>query len=65
MFGLSVVRFRGDRIARESIYVMEGFAAPGWRSDWSTPFDPQASVTPSEWREGAAFGIEAVPAPRG
>jgi SnoaL-like domain len=58
MFGVSILRFRDDRIARESIYVMAGFEAAAWRSEWVTPFDPLASVAPSEWREGEPFGIE-------
>jgi SnoaL-like domain len=58
MFGVSVVQFRGERIARESIYVMEGFKANDGRAEWATPFDPLASVAPSEWGEGTAFGIE-------
>lgn len=59
MFGLSIVQFRGDKIAKESIYVMSGFQAAIWRRDWTTPFDPLASVSPSEWHERAPFGIEA------
>jgi hypothetical protein len=33
-FGVSIHEFRGDKIARESIYVAEGFEAPEWRSQW-------------------------------
>ncbi len=58
MFGLSVVQFRGDRIARESIYAMEGFDAALWRGEWVTPFDRLASVAPADWRDGVPFGIE-------
>jgi hypothetical protein len=57
MFTLNVLQFRGDRIAHESLYVMEGFDAADWRSEWATMFDPQASVSPDEWREGVPFGI--------
>jgi hypothetical protein len=32
--GVSIHEFRGDKIARESIYVAEGFEAPEWRSQW-------------------------------
>jgi len=59
MFGVGLIRFRGDRIARESIYVAEGFEAAAWRSQWSTPFDPLASTTPEDWREGVPFGLDA------
>jgi SnoaL-like protein len=33
-FGVSVLELRGDKIARESIYVTEGFEAPEWRAEW-------------------------------
>jgi SnoaL-like domain len=32
--GISILEFRGDRIARESIYVTEGWEAPEWRAQW-------------------------------
>ncbi len=36
--GVSILEFRGDRIARETIYVAEGWEAPEWRAQWaSTP----------------------------
>jgi hypothetical protein len=58
MFTLNVLQFRGDKVAREYLYVMEGFEAADWRTGWATMFDPLASVTPADWREGAVFGIE-------
>jgi hypothetical protein len=33
-FGVSILEFRGERIARESIYVTEGWAPPEWRERW-------------------------------
>jgi ketosteroid isomerase-like protein len=33
-FGVSIHEFRGDRIARETIYVAEGFEPPEWRAKW-------------------------------
>jgi SnoaL-like domain len=33
-FGVSILEFRGERIARETIYVAEGFEAPEWRAQW-------------------------------
>jgi hypothetical protein len=33
-FGVSILEFRGDKIARESIYVTEGWEAPEWRAQW-------------------------------
>ena len=63
MLGLGIFQFRGDRIARETIYVTEGFEAAAWRAEWATPFDPLGSVPPSEWHEGIEFGTEAVASP--
>jgi SnoaL-like domain len=61
MFGVGFMKFRGDKIARETIYVMEGFDPADWRAEWATPFDPLASTSPAEWQEGARFGIEVGP----
>ena len=33
-FGVSILELRGDRIARESIYVTEGWEPPEWRARW-------------------------------
>ena len=33
-FGVSIHEFRGDRIARETIYVAEGWEPPEWRAKW-------------------------------
>ncbi len=33
-FGVSILEIRGEKIARESIYVTEGFEAPEWRAQW-------------------------------
>jgi hypothetical protein len=33
-FGVSIIELRDDRIARESIYVTEGFEPPEWRAQW-------------------------------
>jgi hypothetical protein len=35
-FGVSILEFRGDKIARESIYVTEGWEAPERRARWRT-----------------------------
>ena len=58
MFAVNILRFRGDRIAREAIYIMDGWDAAEWRREWSTPFDPLASVSPDEWRADEQFGID-------
>ena len=40
-FGVSIHEFRGDKIARETIYVAEGFEAPEWRAQWrAAPLAP-------------------------
>jgi hypothetical protein len=33
-FGVGIMQFRGDRIARETIYYAEPFEAPDWRAQW-------------------------------
>jgi hypothetical protein len=42
MYGVALLEFRGDKIARERIYVMDGWEAPEWRAPWrsATPADP-------------------------
>jgi hypothetical protein len=32
--GVSILELRGDKIARESIYVTEGWEPPEWRAQW-------------------------------
>ncbi|HSJ16975.1 MAG TPA: hypothetical protein VK920_02645 [Solirubrobacterales bacterium] len=34
MFAVSILEFREDKIARESIYVGEGWEPPDWRAQW-------------------------------
>lgn len=29
-----MLEFRGDKVARERIYIMEGWEAPEWRTPW-------------------------------
>lgn len=36
-FGVSILEFRDERIARETIYVAEAFEAPEWRAKWRAP----------------------------
>jgi hypothetical protein len=33
-FGVSILEIRDEKIARESIYVTEGFEPPEWRARW-------------------------------
>ena len=62
MFGTSVHQFRGDRIAREVIYVAEAFEPSAARAEWATRFDPLASVAADDWVDGVPFGIDAATA---
>jgi SnoaL-like domain len=32
--GVSVIQYRGDKVARETIYVTEPWEAPEWRARW-------------------------------
>jgi SnoaL-like domain len=57
MFTVSILRFRGDRVAHEASYIMDGWDAAPWRGEWATPFDRLASVAPNDWRVGEPFGI--------
>ena len=51
MFTLNILTFRGDRIAHERLYVMEGWEAAEWRAAWAERFDPLGAITPADWRE--------------
>jgi ketosteroid isomerase-like protein len=44
--GLQLLEFRGDKVARERIYVMEAWEAPTWRAPWrsETPADPPVDI---------------------
>jgi ketosteroid isomerase-like protein len=48
MQGVQLLEFRGDKVARERIYVMDQWAAPEWRAPWrsDTPADPPADQPP-------------------
>jgi SnoaL-like domain len=41
-YGIQLLEFRGEKVARERVYVMEGWDAPDWRAPWraDTPADP-------------------------
>lgn len=53
MFTVNILHFRGDKVAHERLYVMEGFEAAPWRAEWAETFDPLAGVPPDEWRHTA------------
>jgi hypothetical protein len=33
-FTVNILEFRGDKVARESIYISDGWEAPEWRAPW-------------------------------
>jgi SnoaL-like domain len=33
-YGCSILEFRGDKIAKETIYFNQGWEAPDWRTQW-------------------------------
>jgi ketosteroid isomerase-like protein len=44
--GVQLLEFRGDKVARERIYVAEAWEAPEWRAPWrsETPADPPEAI---------------------
>jgi ketosteroid isomerase-like protein len=46
--GVQLLEFRGDKVARERIYVAEAWDAPEWRAPWrsATPADPPKDPNP-------------------
>ena len=44
MFTVSIMQFRGDRVAHERIYIMDSWEAADWRAPWRAdqPADPPA-----------------------
>jgi ketosteroid isomerase-like protein len=44
--GVQLLEFRGDKVARERIYVAEAWEAPEWRAPWrsETPADPPDTI---------------------
>lgn len=52
-FTVSILEFRGEKIGRERIYIMEGWEAAPWRAQWAERFDPVTAITPADWRRDA------------
>ena len=46
-FGCSITQFRGEKVAKETIYVAQGWEAPEWRAPWRAEWP--------EENEGAAL----------
>jgi hypothetical protein len=36
-FTVNLLEFRGDRVERERIYIMDGWEVPDWRRPWRSP----------------------------
>jgi SnoaL-like domain len=42
-FVCSILEFRGDKVARETIYINEGWEAPEWRAPWRAVWVDESS----------------------
>lgn len=58
MFTVSILRFRGARVAHERIYITDGFPPADWRTPWVEAFDALEAMTPDDWRAGATAAAE-------
>ena len=38
----SILEFRGDKVAKETIYIMEGWETPDWRAPWRTAWQDES-----------------------
>jgi hypothetical protein len=49
MYCVSLLEFRGDKVAHERIYAMDDWEAAEWRAPWraNTPADPPPPAPPS------------------
>jgi ketosteroid isomerase-like protein len=41
-YTVSIMEFKGDKVARETQYFADPFAAPAWRAQWVEPMDTQS-----------------------
>ena len=46
-FGCSILQFRGEKVATETIYVAEGWEAPDWRAPWRAEWVDEEAVQPT------------------
>lgn len=46
MFTVNILQFRGEKVASEYIYVMNGFEAPEWRAGYREDFEPTDVLDP-------------------
>ncbi len=42
-FGCSLLEFKGNKVIKETIYVMQGWEAPEWRAKWRAQWKDEAS----------------------
>lgn len=56
-YGVELVELRDRKMARDRIYVTEGWEAPEWRAPWrsDTPADPPESVSEAGLARGASL----------
>ncbi|HEX3196704.1 MAG TPA: hypothetical protein VHR39_04030 [Propionibacteriaceae bacterium] len=49
MYSVSLLEFRGNKVAHERIYIVDGWEAADWRAPWrsNTPADPPPPPPPS------------------
>jgi len=52
-YGVDILEFRDDKVAHESIYVMEGWEAPEWRAPWRTAPPREPDGEPAADADGA------------
>jgi len=41
-YGCSILEFRGDKVARETIYIDHGWEAPDWRAAWRAEWEDES-----------------------
>lgn len=41
-YGCSILEFRGDKVARETIYITQGWEAPEWRALWRAAWEDES-----------------------
>ena len=41
-YGCSILEFRGDKVARETIYIDHGWEAPEWRAAWRAEWEDES-----------------------
>jgi hypothetical protein len=60
---VSILEFRGDKVARESIYISESWDPPAWRAPWRSEPDEQSTMGTS--RAGVVNAVASPMVPGG